>query len=504
MYIYRRMHKFGLNLSYGDGIAKMEGIDLSLFLGKQVTTPALVWMLWLLYKDLQQSKKGLNAGDPFKADESATAVPSKWQAIKPMIDQVTPIQEEEKESYKPWDETEPYPYKPFKPGEHRLTMGITTIPLTHWFVLDKTYKERILKKWQILETEYEDVVYHLDPVMIHTAATEGVPEEGMDARVIITQEDVEHADKALCELYTNVVSYLTCRFPQYFQVVLSPGETAGALFNAIMQEYHPVDPVQYLQLANDTSQCINYACFNSGIIPDRLTEDLEVLEDEIGYRVLISCDRTRRAHELILAMSRLVEDDLLLLSPNIAKQYNGEYILNSGLFAFAAGFNPRNRFLKPLTLIHGPVPEYKRDLQSQMNKFFSRLKPHTLANRVNYTFQNHNKLYVQRKFTDSRARTIEELNDGKDVHYRSERQTLIKFDTPDDRDVTVFGVRTYLWNFKDQFLVNNFYSQPKIVKELKEAITGMNDVLGKYKGRPEWGPPLLDIIEHSKSLNIAN
>lgn len=90
------------------------------------------------------------------------------------------------------------------------------------------------------------------------------------------------------------------------------------------------------------------------------------------------------------------------------------------------------------------------------------------------------------------------------MHYRSERQTLIKFDTPDGRNVTVFGVRTYLWNFQDEFLVNNFYSQPEIVEELRQAITGMNDILGKYKGRPEWGPPLINIIEHNRKLNMAH
>lgn len=487
-----------------DEIAAMNSFDLSILLRKQVTAPILLWVLWLLYRDFEESKKKLIADFDEKSYESSPRQSERWKPVKPMREQIISIQSEEKENYRAWDETEPYPYKPFKPGEHRLTMGVTTIPLTYWFVLDKTYRDRIEKKWDILRTEYEDQVYHLDPAMIRDGTPENEPEGMMNARVTISEEDVEHANEALCQLYANVVSYLVCRFPQYFQIVLSPGETAGAVFNSILREYHPVDAVRYMRLTSDEPQCVNYRCFNTDIIPDKLAKDLDVLEDEIGYRVLISCDKTRRAHELILSMARMVEDDLILLSPNTAKQYNGEYILHSGLFAFAAGFNPRNRFLKPLTLIHGPVPEYKRDLQSQMNKFFDKLRPHTLANRVNYTFQNHDNLYVKRKFTDSRARTVEELHGGKDLHYRSERQTLVKFDTPDGRNVTVFGIRTYLWNFQDEFLVNNFYSQPEIVEELRQAITGMNDILGKYKGRPEWGPPLINIIEHNRKLNMAH
>lgn len=493
----------------------MEGIDLSCVLGKRVTTPALFWVLWMLYRDLQNSRKETQVSTGKGEDEAQLEEEnthrkdreiSRWKPLKMVRERVIPLEEEEKDNYKPWNETEPYPYKPFKPGEHRLTMGISTIPFNYWFVMDKTFKDHVNAKWEIFKTDYEDLVYHVDPAMINVDDEKAcsVATDDMYAKIVISPNDVKQADEGLCQVYSNVVNYLVCRFPQYFQVALSPGETPGALYNCILGEYYPVDPVHYLQLANDSPQCVNYKCFNTDIIPEVLTKDLHIKEDEIGYRVLISCDKTRRAHELILSMGRLVEDDLLLLSTNEHKQYNGEYILLTGLFGFAAGFNPRNRFLKPLTLVHGPVPEYKRDLQSQMNKFFARLKPYALANRVNYTFQNHDMLYSQKKFTDSRARSLEELNGGKDVHYRSERQTLTKFSTPSGSDTVVFGVRTYLWNFRDQWLVNNFYSQPQIVDELERAIRDMNGVLGRYKGRDEWGPPLMDIIEQNKKVRMEH
>ncbi|CAR25966.1 hypothetical protein ZYGR_0A05370 [Zygosaccharomyces rouxii] len=496
----------------------MNGVDLSHVLGKQVTTPALFWMIWMLYRDLrdgkrqtQEAQRKMTESSSREGDEEKEAADdnigiSKWKPLRKIREQVVPVEEEEKEKYTRWDETEPYPYKPFKPGEHRLTMGVTTIPFNYWFVMDKTFKKRIDAKWEILRTDYEDLVYHVDPAMINDDGGESnnVPTDDMYAKIVISPKDVEQADQGLCEVYSNVINYLACKFPQYFHVVLSPGETPGALYNSVLNEYHPVDPNRYLQLANDSPLCINYRCFNTDIIPDKLTKDLHIKEDEIGYRVLISCDRTRRAHELILAMGRLVEDDLLLLSRNERKQYNGEYIMLSGLFGFAAGFNPRNRFLKPLTLVHGPVPEYKRDLQSQMNKFLAHLKPYALANRVNYTFQNHDMLYAQKKFTDSRARSLDELHGGKDVHYRSERQTLTKFSTPNGSDTIVFGVRTYLWNFRDQWLANNFYNQPHIIDELERAISDMNHILGTYKGRDEWGPPLMNIIEQHKKLRMAN
>lgn len=494
-------------------------LNLSHLLGKQVTTPVLALVLWMLYRDLQNNKRVIKEAQSRKlvkpylnkmspeeemVDDDNLGI-SKWRPLKVVEGLVVSVEEEEKELYKPWDETEPYPYKPFKPGEHRLTIGISTIPFNYWFIIDKTLKERIDKKWEILRTNYGDLVYHVDPAMINNDGKKenDIPTDDMYARIVISPKDVEQTNRGLCQVYSNVISYLTCRFPQYFQMVLSPGETPGALYNAILKEYHPIDPERYLQLTNDCPQCIDYRCFNTDIIPFELTKNIHMKEDQIGYRVLISCDKTRRAHELILAISRLVEDDLLLLLRNECQQYNGEYIMFSGLFGFAAGFNPRSRFLKPLTLIHGPVPEYKRDLQSQMNRFFAHLKPYALANRVNYTFQNHDMLYAQRKFTDARARSLDELHGGRDIHYRSERQTLTKFPILNDDDVVVFGVRTYLWNFRDQWLVNNFYGQPQIIEELEKAINDMNHTLGTYKGRDEWGPPLMNIIKQNKELRIT-
>lgn len=488
-------------------------VNLNRYLGKQITLPLLLLVLFLIWLDLAGTRKkaalntegeanqssNINAGKDTNDDPTSN---NKWKPVHNMRDNVISIKEEEGEEYTPWNETDPYPYKPFKPGEHRLTMGVSSIPVTHWIVLENTYKDRIEKKWEIIKSEYRDVIYHLDPVMItRTKQQEQETDATLESPLIITESDINHANNGLCETYKNLISYMTCRFPQYFQVILSPSEeSAGVFYNSIMNEFHPVDPYHYINLTNDTPQCVKYKCYKTQVIPVELSTRLDVLKDEVGYFPLISCDKTRRAHELILSMSRIVEEDLLLLSTNSSRQFDNEYILHSGVFGFAAGFNPRNRFLKPLTLIHGPVPEYKRDLKKQMNKFFHTFKFDKLVKRVNYTFQNHDRLYVQSKFTDAKARSLAELHDGKDLHYRSERQTLIKFDSPDESTsgTVVFGIKTYLWNFRDEFLVNNFYCQKGVLDDLEQAIRDMNGVLGDYKGRSEWGPALLEILEKNK------
>lgn len=475
--------------------------NLSYIFGKHVTAPILIWFLWQLFKEFTKGKYlvATKTQDDCEIRYTIPETTKSWEPIKLMREQVIPIKEEEKENYQLWEETEPYPYKPFKPGEHKLTMDVSTIPISYWVVMDKSYKDHILKKWNILVTDYEDVVFHLDPVMINAESGKTVSQEKMNTEIIITEDDVHHADETLCELYSNLVSYLVCRFPQYFRVVLGPGTTPGALYNTILGEYHPVDPVLYLKLSSDVPSCVNYECFNTHVIPECLTKNLDVLKDEVGYRVLISCDKTRRAHELILAMTRLVEDDLTLLSGNTAGQYNDEVILYSGIFAFGSGFNPRSKFLRPLTQIHGPVPGYKNHLQSPMNRFFARLKPNKLAYRVNYAFQKHGRFYSQSRMTNNPA--TEKLSGGDAMHYRSERQTLIKLKTTEGRDTLVFGLKTYLLNFREEILRNSFYSQPHIMEELRQAVMGINGTFGKYKGKTQWGAPLMEIIEQHQRTN---
>lgn len=481
---------------------------VSSILGKQVTLPLLFFVLGLLYQDFVGKRVVISTTADIREGHEDDAQGklkdrAKWQPAPSMLENVIPIEQDEKADYKPWDETDPYPYKPFKPGEHRLTMGVSTIPVKDWIVLENTYKSRIEAKWEIIKSEYKDVIYHLDPVMINRDTDDSqIDKESYDSEIVIRSEDVEQADRGVCETYKNLVSYLACRFPQYFKVLIEPSDKfPGVFYNSIMQEYHPVDASLYMQLGAKDPQGYMFKCYETDIVPSELTTEWTgKLRDEIGFLPVISCEKTRRAHELVLSMARLVEDDLLLLSKTACRQFKGEYVLFSGLFAFAAGFNPRNRFLKPLTLIHGPVPEYKRDLRDQMNNFFQTLKIDKLVRRVNYTFQNHDMLYVQSKFTDSRARSLKELHGGRDLHYRSERQTLIKFDTKDGTGsgCVVFGVKTYLWNFKDQFLVNNFYSQPNVLEDLERAVEDMNGVLGDYKGRSEWGAALLEVLRANK------
>lgn len=480
-------------------------LDLNVLLGKHITAPLLLYICYLIYKDVTSAKKGdkQSSQEPIpehredSAPVNATAQP-KWQPIQ-LMQSIEPISSEP--DYKPWEKNEPYPYKPFKPGEYRLTMGVRSLPLENWLVLEDTYKNRIETKWEIIKANYKDVIYHVDPSMVNCSEEEigkNSTDDSFDKETLITDKDVENCNLSLCELYEHVTSYLHQRFPQYFEVLLSPTEeSAGVIHNKILNEFHPLDPFKYLQMEDTDHGFLNYRCMNVDIIPQEVTQP-SLRKDKVGYLTAVTCTKTRRAHELILSICRMVEEDLLLLLPNVNKQFDNEYILQSGCFAFAAGFNPRERYLRPLTLVHGPVPEYKKNLQSQMNRFFQTHKQGKTVMRLNFSFQTHEKLYVTSENKGKgdeaiRAKTLEELHDGHDLFYRSERQCLIKIGP--QSNAMCFSVKTYLWNIAEQFLQNDYYSQPYVVRDLCDAIKGMQDVVGQYKRKPEWGPALVELLE---------
>ncbi|CCH42019.1 hypothetical protein BN7_1558 [Wickerhamomyces ciferrii] len=193
--------------------------------------------------------------------------------------------------------------------------------------------------------------------------------------------------------------------------------------------------------------------------------------------------------ELLHCLSRFIEEDFILMFPDPKGHNTDEYIFKGGVFAFAAGFDPIERFQKPLTEIHGPVPEYRTKLRSQMNKFFEKLKPGLFVKRNNWSIQTHNKIFVIDANKGTEDEEIKSLNPDhldfkRQVYFRSERQVLTRL--PKTQSI-VFSIRTYLtpmWKIREEGLAD----------ELVGGIQGMQEVIGQYKRRPEWGDAVVKFM----------
>lgn len=188
--------------------------------------------------------------------------------------------------------------------------------------------------------------------------------------------------------------------------------------------------------------------------------------------------------ELQDALTRTIQEDFLILlkDPSRAdEKYGDEYFFKAGVFAFAAGFDPKDKFDKPLTSIHDPIPGYAEKLKKSMNRFFDRLGAYEIVTRSNFSVQTHDKFYVDNdnKGYHNDYSGEQPTFDENDLHYRSERQALTKLP---ESGAIVFTIRTYLHPFKD--FAEKF---PEDGIRLGGAIRHLPTDIATYKGAEKWG-----------------
>lgn len=246
-------------------------------------------------------------------------------------------------------------------------------------------------------------------------------------------------DPAVREFYDVVVQYMCDRFPMHFKLT----NDGATMHNGITNEDIPA---------------------KAGDIDDR---------------------------KLLHYLARTIEEDFIIMMPDPSlndPEYGDEYYFKAGVFAFAAGFDPKTKINKPLTAIHEPIPGYQTKLRLSMNRYFERLQAGQFVGRANFSVQAHDKFYVDDDnkgyhLTEEElmaAIPFEDLDFNKQVHYRSERQMLTRLPKT---GAIIFTIRTYLHPFSD------FKTQPREVSQrLLGAIEKFPDDMARYKGLTKLGP----------------
>lgn len=188
--------------------------------------------------------------------------------------------------------------------------------------------------------------------------------------------------------------------------------------------------------------------------------------------------------ELQEALARVIQEDFIILLKDPSRgdeKYGDEYFFKAGVFAFAAGFDPKDKFDKALTSVHAPIPGYEEKLKKLMNRFFDRLNPYEMVTRSNFSVQTHDKYYVDNdnKGYHNDYSTEVPTFDENELHYRSERQVLTKLP---ESGAIVFTIRTYLHPFK--MFADRF---PEDGRRLASAIRYLPQDMANYKGAEKWG-----------------
>ncbi|WLF80479.1 hypothetical protein PVL30_004261 [Lodderomyces elongisporus] len=337
-----------------------------------------------------------------------------------------------------WNEdNEPLKSMPFKNAPYKLTMGIRSLEAQDWLLIEPTYLSRLEHKRRILN--------NCHPAYPKT--------RDLRSSTLFASEE---AREAVVEFYDIVMDYCLRKYPTCFATTTDSES-----------EYHNQTLIHNL-ITNK-----KYPLKGNGIEPKVLEE---YLSQNIEEDFIILLKDPLRAHE----------------------EYGEEYWFKAGVFGFAAGFDPKERFNKPLTSIHQLIPGYTTKLKTSMNRFFDRLSPGQFVTRSNWSMQTHKNFYVDDQNKghnlpnghEQKAIPYESLNFD-DVRYRSERQVLTKLPKS---GAVVFTIRTYLIPIEE---IRN--EGPEVCERLIGAIKGFPDDIKQYKAAGEWGPAIIQYL--SKKLD---
>lgn len=230
------------------------------------------------------------------------------------------------------------------------------------------------------------------------------------------------------ELYSFLIThYLPRRYPTMFKIE----NASKTLHNMVTQEYLPLDP------------------------PASRTEALRII-------------------------ALAVDEDFLMLLPSP----DGDgYSLQAFVWCYPVGFDPVEKLGIKLRDAHGPVPSYKEHLQMSMDRYFDKLIPGKVMDRVNWAVATNSALCERGEYhlySDDQVSTQADV-DLDDTWVRCELQTLFALPKTGGR---ILSVHLYLYPIRE-------IKEVGLADEMCRAIDGYGSGNAKgfsrYKRVPVWG-----------------
>ncbi|EGE83393.1 hypothetical protein BDDG_06337 [Blastomyces dermatitidis ATCC 18188] len=357
-----------------------------------------------------------------------------------------------------WEKTEPLKLRPYKPKYH-LTMGLENLDPSELILMDKTYKERITLRRELLK-KYPDVV----------------------CRVNKDDEEDPRIRPAVHELYRYIMGiYLPNRYPQMFKLVQTDFETGPALMvrNLTTMELFPI------QISSTrTTRSILETLIKS------VDEDILILlpDQNSGDDNGKKNGQRRAQQEKNEETSEKNSDD----SPSDPSD-EVKYILEAYATCFPSGFDTREKLGKPLAQIHEPIPGYRLKLEKSMDRFFHKLPAGKYVKRVNWSVTVDAELFSP--FGGIHAHNGEEITQLKlkevdldNTFLRCERQTLFRLP---QSGAMVFSFHTYRYPIQE-------IKDEGSAEDLAAAIDGVSEgsipEMAVYKRIPAWGEAIKEFL----------
>ncbi|KAF7547461.1 hypothetical protein G7046_g9000 [Stylonectria norvegica] len=180
----------------------------------------------------------------------------------------------------------------------------------------------------------------------------------------------------------------------------------------------------------------------------------------------------------IIALS--VDEDFLMLLPSP----DGDgYSLQAFVWMYPVGFDPAEKLGIKLRDAHGPVPGYKQHLELSMDRYFDRLTPGRVMDRVNWAVATNSSLCERGEYhlySDEQISATAEV-DLDDTWVRCELQTLFGLPKTGAR---ILSVHLYLYPIQE-------IKDVGLAEDMCRAIDGYGKGnaggFSRYKRIPVWG-----------------
>jgi len=180
-------------------------------------------------------------------------------------------------------------------------------------------------------------------------------------------------------------------------------------------------------------------------------------------------------HPLDLA-ARLVQEDLVVMLPpdDKQKQTSAGWRLAAGSVAFPSRWSLREKFGQPMDMIHAPVPFYKDQLQSPVDKFFNQMPRNEIFSRRNWSIHDDPALRQDgaERSVARAPKPIAADEAGERLWLRVERQTLRKLN---DTGAILFTIRIHLRQLK------HVVSFAGVASRLATALASLPPEMQAYK-----------------------
>lgn len=162
-------------------------------------------------------------------------------------------------------------------------------------------------------------------------------------------------------------------------------------------------------------------------------------------------------------------DDLVIM-----QEIAGRYHLTAASLCSPSDWLLEEKFARPLTDIHAPIPGFDTELAPRVERFFRHLRPERPVVRHNWSLQPGNELC-------RRPPHDENIGPGTQVCYRSERQSLTRLP---QSGAVVFTIRVYLHPLE------RLADKAGALQALFTAIDRTPAALAAYKGFDRLKPAL--------------